>query len=58
MATYDFECFEYLLSTFAIDLKESSLDFVEKQLRELAEKVYTTDDGTYNCLQSCHVESK
>ena len=58
LATYNFDCFGHLLSSFAIDLKQSCLDFVEKQLRELAEKVYTTDDDTYNYLQLCHVESK
>ena len=30
----------YLLSSFTIGLKESCLEFVEKQLQELAEKVY------------------
>ena len=44
MATYNFECFEYLLSSFAIGLKERCLSFVEKQLRELAEKVHITDN--------------
>ena len=39
LATYNAECFGYLLSIFAIDLKENCLDFVEKQLRELTEKV-------------------
>lgn len=33
------ECFEYLLRSFAIGLKENCLEFVEKQLQELAEKV-------------------
>ena len=44
MATYNFECFEYLLSSFAVGLKESCLGFVEKQLQEQAKKVHTTDD--------------
>ena len=44
MATYKFEYFGYLLNSFCNDLKVNCLGFVEKQLRELAEKVHTTDD--------------
>ena len=48
LATYNLECFGHLLSTFAIALKESCLNFVEKQLRELAEKVCINNDvATY-----------
>ena len=59
LGTYNFKCFEYLLCIFAIGLKESCLDFVEKQLKELAEKVCINDDvATCYCLQLCHVETK
>ena len=40
LAIYNEECFEYLLRSFGIGLKESCLSFVEKQLRGLAEEVF------------------
>ena len=39
LGAYNLECFEYLLRSFAIELKQSCLEFVEKQLEELAETV-------------------
>ena len=59
MATYNFECFEYLLSSFAVGLKESCLGFVEKQLQEQAKKVHTTDDvlvTVYNDIMQKPIE--
>ena len=39
LATYNLECFDYLLRSFAIGLKQNCLGFVEKQLQEMIEKV-------------------
>lgn len=40
LGAYDIECFDFLVMTFAIELKKSCLDYVREQLEELAEKVY------------------
>ena len=39
MGIYNLECFQFLMRSFAIGIKETSLVYMEKQLRDLAEKV-------------------
>ena len=53
LGAYNLECFDYLLRSFDIGLKENCLHFVQKQLQALTEMVYPCLFVWHTCMYNC-----
>lgn len=50
LGAYDFECFDFLLRTFAIEMKDDCLYYVKEQLEKLTKTVFLSVYAWHTCI--------